>query len=147
MTGPRIATPATIAYPIADRLRAFRFYRDLGFATPGELADDGVPEPLQVTVNDGLSIMLVPAGGFGWVTAGADTAGPGTVECQMSVTMPDRANVDAFVDVARTAGATILSGPHEQAWGYNAVFADPDGHQWMILTEPVMPVAQPGQQR
>jgi hypothetical protein len=29
----------------------------------GELADDGVPEPLQFTLNDGVRIMLIPTGG------------------------------------------------------------------------------------
>ena len=134
---PRTFIPATIAFPVADRQRAFRFYGDgLGFATPGELADDGVPEPLWVVVNDGLWLMLVPTGGFGWVTAGSETAASGTVECQLGVTAPAAAGVDAFMTTARAAGATILSEAQQQDWGYCGVFADPDGHQWMILAEP-----------
>lgn len=75
--------PATIALPIADRQRSHLFYGEgLGFATPGELADDGVPEPLRVVVNDALRLMLIPTGGFGWVTAGSEVATRGTVECQ-----------------------------------------------------------------
>ena len=58
-------TPVVVSLPIADRRTSYRFYRDgLGLDAPGEPAEDGVPEPLQFTVNDGLRIMLVPAGGF-----------------------------------------------------------------------------------
>ncbi|MET0897784.1 MAG: VOC family protein [Mycobacterium sp.] len=134
---PRTFIPTTIAFPVADRQRSFRFYGDgLGFATPGELADDGVPEPLRVVVNDQLWLMLIPTGGFGWVTAGSETAASGTVECQLGVTAPDQAGVDALMATARAAGATILSEAQQRDWGYCGVFADPDGHQWMVLAAP-----------
>lgn len=137
MAEPRSFTRAVVALPTADRQRSFRFYaQGLGFATPGDPADDGVPEPLQVVVNDGLWLMLVPTGGFGWVTAGSQVATPGTVECQIGLTAPDRAGVDAVLAAAAAAGGAILSEAHEQPWGYCGVFADPDGHQWMALAEP-----------
>jgi predicted lactoylglutathione lyase len=130
-------TPATIALPVEDRRRAFSFYGEgLGFATPGDPAEDGVPEPLRVVVNESLWLMLIPTGGFGWVTAGSGLAARGTVEFQLSVTAAGRKEVDDFMDVARAAGAKILSEAQEQGWGYCGVFADPDGHQWMILEQP-----------
>ena len=43
----------------------------------GELADDGVPEPLQLVLNDGLRLMLIPTGGFGWITEDHEVAAPG----------------------------------------------------------------------
>lgn len=135
----RTFTPTTIAFPTADRQRAYRFYGEgLGFAAPGDLADDGAPEPLRVVVNDQLWLMLIPTGGFGWVTAGSEVAAAGTVECQISITAPDRAGVDEFISVARAAGAAIISEAQQQGWGYCGVFADPDGHQWTILAEPPM---------
>ena len=95
-------TPATIALPIGDRQRSHRFYgAGLGFATPGEVADDGVPEPLRVEVNDALWLMLIPTGGFGWVTAGSEVATRGTVECQVGVSVANRSDVDDFMHVAR----------------------------------------------
>jgi predicted lactoylglutathione lyase len=137
MSEHRTFVPSTIAFPIADRQRSHRFYgAGLGFETPGEPAGDGVPEPLRVLVNDRLCLMLIPTGGFGWVTAGADVAAAGTVECQLGVTAPDAAGVDAVMATARAAGATILSEAGQQEWGYCGVFADPDGHQWMILAAP-----------
>ena len=57
-----------ISLPVADRVRAHAFYRDgLGLDAIGELADDGVPEPLLFVLNPMSRLMLVPTGGFGWV--------------------------------------------------------------------------------
>ena len=74
-----------IALPTADRPRAHAFAQGLGLETPGELADDGVPEPLRVQLNEQTSVMYVPTGGFGWVTADHPTAEPGTSECLLSL--------------------------------------------------------------
>jgi Acyl-CoA dehydrogenase, C-terminal domain len=57
-------SPIIISLPIADRRTSFVFYRDgLGLDPVGDPADDGVPEPLQFDLNEGVRIMLVPTGG------------------------------------------------------------------------------------
>ena len=46
--------PLIVALPTADRQVVYAFYKDgLGLEPIGELADDGVPEPLQFVLNDG----------------------------------------------------------------------------------------------
>lgn len=68
-----------ISLPVADRQTSYAFYRAaLGIEAFGEPADDGVPEPLQFAVNDGLTLMLIPSGGVGWVivTAMSRPGGP-----------------------------------------------------------------------
>ena len=57
-----------IALPTADRSSAYAFAQALGLETPGEMAEDGVPEPLRVQLNEQASVMYVPTGGFGWIT-------------------------------------------------------------------------------
>ena len=53
----------TISLPIADRRTSPAFYRDgLGFEAIGELASDGVPEPLQFELADGARLVLIPTG-------------------------------------------------------------------------------------
>ncbi|HEX3706944.1 MAG TPA: VOC family protein [Mycobacteriales bacterium] len=48
-----------------------------------------------------------------------------------------REEVDAMVDSARAAGATITKEPEETFYGgYAAYFADPDGHVWEIAHNP-----------
>jgi len=119
----------SLSLPIGDRRTSHDFYAALGFEAFGELASDGLPEPLQFALNDGASLMLIPSKGFGWVIAGNAVAERGTSECLLSVETDD---VDAFIARARAAGATVVAEPEQKSWGYTAVFADPDGHLWMV---------------
>ncbi|MFF4876944.1 VOC family protein [Micromonospora sp. NPDC000668] len=128
--------PVIISLPIADRPTSHRFYRDgLGLDTVGELADDGIPEPLQFVVNDGLRLMLIPTGGFGWVIGRHEVAAGGQSECVLSLSVASPADADAIVERARAAGAEVVSEPVAQPWGYTGVFADPDGHLWMVSAD------------
>jgi len=80
------ATTVVVCLPITDRQASFAFYGDgLGFEPVGEPAEDGVPEPLQFTLNDGLRVMLVPAGGFDRITGDHDTAPNGCSECVLTI--------------------------------------------------------------
>jgi uncharacterized protein len=130
-------TPLVIALPIADRRTSFAFYRDgLGLVPIGEPAEDGVPEPLQFELNDGARIMLVPTGGFDWVTGDHVVAPRGTSECVLSLGGEDEADVDGTIRRAQEAGAAIVIEPGSQPWGYSGAFADPDGHVWMVTSGP-----------
>ncbi len=129
--------PVVVSLPIADRAVSYRFYGDaLGLTANGEPAGDGIPEPLQFVVNDGLRLMLVPTGGFGWETSPHDVATRGTSECLLSFTVTSPDEVDAAVERARAAGAEVMLAPGPQPWGYAGTFADPDGHLWMVAVWP-----------
>jgi len=129
-------TPIVVALPIADRQTSFRFYRDgLGFDPIGELAEDGVPEPLQFALHDGVRIMLIPTGGFGWIIGDHEVAPPGRSECVLSLAAPTPSGVGDVVARARRAGAEIVTEPGQQPWGYTGAFADPDGHIWMVTSD------------
>ncbi len=66
---------------------------------------------------------VVDGGGWGGVTLAYNVASP--------------AEVDAVIDEARTAGATIGREPAPTSWGgYSGVFVDPDGHPWEIAHNP-----------
>ena len=132
------SSPIIVCLPTADRRTSFEFYRSgLGFEPIGELADDGVPEPLQFVMNDGVRIMLIPTGGFGWVAGGRDVAPGGSSECVISINARDDAGVDEVLERARRAGATIITERGPQTWGYSGAFADPDGHVWMVSSDGV----------
>jgi uncharacterized protein len=127
--------PVVVSLPIADRPTSFRFYRDgIGFEPVGELAEDGVPEPLQFALNEGVRLMLVPSGGFGWVIGDHEVASPGRSECVLSLSTGSDAGVDELVEQARQAGASVVTEPDQQPWGYAGTFADPDGHLWMVVS-------------
>ena len=120
----------SLSLPIADRRTSHDFYAALGFEAFGEIASDGLPEPLQFAIGDGASLMLIPTGGFGWVIGDNAVAERGTSECILSVD----GDVDALFERARAAGATVVAEPEQKPWGYTATFADPDGHLWMVGT-------------
>ena len=117
-----------ISLPIGDRATSHAFYTALGLEAVGELASDGLPEPLQFALNPETNLMLIPRGGFGWVIGANAVAEPGTSECVLSLA----GDVDAVIAAARDAGATIVAEPAQQPWGYVGTFADPDGHLWRV---------------
>jgi len=48
-----------------------------------------------------------------------------------------REQVDTVLTEAAAAGAAILKGGHDAAWGgYTGYFADPDGHVWEVAWNP-----------
>ena len=126
-----------LALPTTDRPRAHAFAQALGLETPGEPADDGVPEPLRVRLNEQTSVMYVPTGGFGWITAGHATAEPGTSECLLSLQLGTRSEVDDLVGRVHGAGGRVASGLEEKPWGYTGTFTDPDGHLWEAIASAI----------
>jgi predicted lactoylglutathione lyase len=126
-------TPVVVCLPIADRRASFTFYRDgVGLEAVGESAEDGVPEPLQFALNEGVRVMLIPRGGFGWVIGDHDVAPSGCSECVLSLQTRTDDGVDELVQRARAVGAAIVTAAGQQPWGYAGAFADPDGHIWMV---------------
>src|SRR6187200_2424293 len=109
-----------LALPTADRSRAYAFAQALGLETPGELAEDGVPEPLRVQLNEQASVMYVPTGGFGWITDGRATTEP-----------------DDLLGRVDAAGGHVASGPQRKTWGYTGTFTDPDGHLWEAIVSAI----------
>ena len=124
-----------IGLPIEDRPRSYAFYQEaFGFTPIGELADDGVPEPLQFALADGVNLMLIPTGGFSMVLGDRPAAPHGTSECILSVHADSEAAVDALAAKAVAAGAKLVTAPTRKPWAYLATLTDPDGHLWMVET-------------
>jgi catechol 2,3-dioxygenase-like lactoylglutathione lyase family enzyme len=129
--------PFTISLAITDRPRALGFYRDgLGLEAFGPLADDGVPEPLQLRLGPDVNLMLIPTGGFGWVVGEDRVAPAGTTGCLLSAHASDEDELRERYDAALAAGGTSVQAPRRQEWGtVTAQVLDPDGNLWMIETE------------
>ena len=128
---------ASVALPIADRRRAHDFYAAaLGLEPVGPIASDGLPEPLMFVVNGHLRLVLIPKWGFDHVlgASGHSVAEPRVAECLLRLEQASDDAVRALVDRARAAGADVVSEPTRQPWGFESMFADPDGHLWVIAT-------------
>ena len=129
----RSGSPFITCMPTTSRRAAYDFYRAAGFETAGDdVGDDGIPEPLQVVINEGARVMLIPTTGFGWVTAGRPAAEPGASECVLSILVESEAEVRDLLERARTAGGGVAVEAADQPWGYAGAFTDPDGHLWMV---------------
>jgi hypothetical protein len=65
----------------------------------------------------------------------SDTGGWGGITLAHNVRSP--AEVDAVIEEARAAGATIPRAGAETFWGgYSGMFLDPDGHPWEVAHNP-----------
>ena len=49
----------------------------------------------------------------------------------------NKEEVDALLNQAKAAGATVTDAPHDRPWGiYSGYFQDVDGHLWEVLWDP-----------
>ena len=72
-----------------------------------------------------------------------DSGGWGGVTLAYNVRSPQE--VDAVIEEARGAGATIGREPAETFWGgYSALFLDPEGHPWEVAHNPHWAVRDDG---
>jgi predicted lactoylglutathione lyase len=115
---------------VRDLDRALRFYEGLGWASVNGTDDDVVFFQAGAMIvalwhRDKLAedSAVQDTGGWGGVTLAYNTRSPG--------------EVDAVVNEARAAGATIGREPAETFWGgYSGVFIDLDGHPWEVAHNP-----------
>ena len=120
---------------VADLARARRFYVDgLGLAVR-QPENDGV-----VFLDMGTMVL----GLWGIEDLKADAGYPSAAEgfrgMSIAHNVPSKEEVDAVIQQAVDAGATLVKPGHDAPWGgYTGYFADPDGHLWEVAWNPYMP--------
>jgi catechol 2,3-dioxygenase-like lactoylglutathione lyase family enzyme len=119
-----------ITLGVADLARARAFYEALGWMTRAKPEDDVV-----FFEAGGLIVALWSRDALAEDTAVEDGDGWGGVTLAHNVDAPSA--VDAVMDQAAAAGATIARAAGETFWGgYSGVFVDPDGHPWEVAHNP-----------
>ncbi|TWU00610.1 fosfomycin resistance protein FosB [Botrimarina colliarenosi] len=75
-----------------------------------------------------------------------DATGGGFRGVSLAHNLASEAEVDALLEEAVAAGATLVKPAHKVFWGgYSGYFADPDGHLWEVAHNPQMWVGpEPG---
>ena len=69
--------------------------------------------------------------------AGVPTDGSGFSGVTLAHNVPTREEVDALLDVAVGAGATLVKPAQDTFWGgYSGYFADPEGYLWEVAWNP-----------
>jgi catechol 2,3-dioxygenase-like lactoylglutathione lyase family enzyme len=124
---PRVSL---ITLGVADLERSYRFYKDgLGLPTTGTPADGVV-----FFQTSGTTLALYPYEDL------ARDVGPGWNEPRSRFTgislahnVRERHEVDAVLELAAAAGATIVKPAADTFWGgYGGYFADPDDYLWEV---------------
>jgi uncharacterized protein len=69
--------------------------------------------------------------------AGISSAGSGFNAFSLAHNVASEADVDAVMQQAADAGATLVKKPEKVFWGgYSGYFTDPDGHLWEVAHNP-----------
>jgi uncharacterized protein len=72
---------------------------------------------LQFEISVGLRVMLIPAGGFGWVIGDRERSPRGAHECLVVIGLATDAEVDELMRRAQNVGAEIVIEAGNQKWG------------------------------
>lgn len=124
---------------VRDIAKARAFYEALGFV-PSEQSNQDV-----VFLNAGGVVLAL----FGRAALAEDAhlpeAGTGFGGIALAQNVAARGEVDARIQQAVSAGATLLKPAAETFWGgYAGYFADPDGHPWEVAHNPFWPLSDDG---
>ena len=111
--------------------RAVAFYRALGFPVHRDAAGDHVMFRME-----GSWLALFPRDALA-DDAAVPREGGGFSGVTLAHNVASREAVDATLEEARAAGATVVKPGCDAEWGgYSGYFADPDGHLWEVAWNP-----------
>jgi catechol 2,3-dioxygenase-like lactoylglutathione lyase family enzyme len=126
---------------VRDLARARSFYEAMGWRT-GAAPDEDVV----FFQAGGIIVALWDRAALAEDSTVEDSGGWGGVTLAYNVS--SSGEVDAVIDEARNAGATIGREPAKTFWGgYSGVFVDPEGHPWEIAHNPHWTVGPDGSTR
>ena len=130
---PRISI---ITLGVTDLARSVEFYRD-GLGLP--LVDENT-ESIAFFQSRGTWLALYPRESLA-ADAGVATEGSGFSGVTLAHNVRTREEVDALLDVAVAAGATLVKAAQDTLWGgYSGYFADPESYLWEIAWNPHFPI-------
>ena len=127
-----------ITLGVDDLHRAVAFYRDgLGWPTDGIIGEEFEHGAVAFfDLEGGLRLALWPRASLSH-DSGVPLGPRGATEHSLGHNVSSKAEVDAAMEDARRAGASIIVPVHDTFWGgYAGYFADPDGHLWEVVWNP-----------
>ena len=127
-----------ITLAVSDLEESLAFYRDgMGLPTQGIIGtefEDGAV--VFFNMNDDLILALYPKAALA-KDAKISATPPSPAEFTIGQIVKSKQEVDAVMEQAEQAGATITDPPHDRFWGgYSGYFQDLDGHLWEIAWNP-----------
>lgn len=134
---PRITL---ITLGVDDLERAVRFYRDgLGLQTPGIVGTEFEHGAVAFfELQSGLRLALWPRASLSH-DSGLPLSPLSPTDFCLAHNVASKAEADAVMAQAATAGAVIVKAAQDTFWGgYAGYFQDPDGHLWEVAWNPRM---------
>jgi catechol 2,3-dioxygenase-like lactoylglutathione lyase family enzyme len=129
-----------ITLAVDDLERSLAFYRSLGLESDGVIADEFPGDDVMAAgaiamfrLERGLVLAVFPRNELA-KDAKVPVSAPGSGPFSIGHAVGSRAEVDALLDAAEEAGATVTVKAYDRPFGvYSGYFQDPDGHLWEIL--------------
>jgi catechol 2,3-dioxygenase-like lactoylglutathione lyase family enzyme len=134
---PRITV---ITLGVDDLDRSLAFYRDgLGLATEGIVGREFAHGAVAFfDLQPGLRLALWPRTSIVH-DCGLQPDPPSRTDLTLGHNVSSRAEVDAVMQQAQAAGATIVKPAQDTFWGgYAGYFEDPDRHLWEVVWNPAL---------
>jgi catechol 2,3-dioxygenase-like lactoylglutathione lyase family enzyme len=132
---PRITV---ITIGVDDLERSLRFYRDgLGLPTQGIFGKEFEHGAVAFfDLQAGLKLAIWPRSSLSRDT-GIAVGKPSATELSLGHNVASKADVDAVMAQAISAGAVLVKAAQDTFWGgYGGYFQDPDGHLWEVVWNP-----------
>jgi catechol 2,3-dioxygenase-like lactoylglutathione lyase family enzyme len=129
---------------VDDLAKAVAFYRDgLGLSTQGIVGTQFEYGAVAFfDLQPGLKLAIWPRKSIAH-DSGVPSGPPSPTEFTIGHNVRSKAEVDAVMEQAKKAGATIAKPAADTFWGgYAGYFQDPDGHLWEIAWNPQFEIAE-----
>ncbi len=123
---------------VDDLDRALRFYQDgLGLRTDGIVGEEFEFGAVAFfSLQPGLQLALWPRKSIAH-DCGLPVTAPSPADVTIGHNVSSKAEVDAVMEQARAAGATIVKAAQDTFYGgYAGYFLDPDRHLWEVVWNP-----------
>lgn len=133
---PRVSL---ITFGVGDLARSKAFYTKLGFTASWQ----GGAEVVFMQAG-ALGLSLFPRASLA-DDAGVSVDGGGFRGIAIAHNVREKADVDAVLAEAVSAGGALVKAACDTTWGgRSGYFADPDGHLWEVAWNPFFPLAVDG---
>jgi predicted lactoylglutathione lyase len=135
------AVLSLVTLGVSDLNRSIAFYEALGFARKSQAADG-----VGFFQAGACAIAVFPSQELAKdANIGFKDLSPAFRGVSLAWNCRSRTEVDAAIDRAFRAGATIQKSAEDVFWGgYSGYFFDPDGHLWEVAYNPHFPLTDDG---
>jgi uncharacterized protein len=115
-----------VILPVADLAASTRFYEHMGCSRNPQFSDD---KAASMVWSDAITFQILTRAYFATFSPRPMADARETCQVLLTLTLDSRAEVDALVKAAASAGGKAdIRAVMDLGWLYNRAFTDPDGH-------------------